>query len=204
MLRPTARSRRSDRPPGRGVASWVRAGALATALAGAGLLGCGLFREPPPPLEVADSVDLGSYLGTWYEIARFEGMPFQEGCAGTTADYGSREDGRIQVVNRCVRDGELSEVSGVARKADEDGSAAKLEVSFFWPFWGDYWILAVDEDRYALVGAPSRDVLWILSREPSLDVSTYRRLVATAAARGFDVSRLQRTAQPPTLGPHAP
>lgn len=149
-------------------------------------------------------MDLERYLGTWYEIARFEGMPFQEGCRGATADYARRDDGRIAVVNRCVRDGELAEARGVARPAEEGGSPARLEVSFFWPFWGDYWILAVDEDRYALVGSPSREHLWILSREPTLEPEVYQGLVAVAAARGFDVRRLQPTPQPPTRGPHAP
>jgi apolipoprotein D and lipocalin family protein len=177
--------------------------ALAGLLLAFGAAGCGLLRGGPP-LEVADDVELGRYLGTWYEIASFEGVRFQEGCTGTTADYGRRDDGRIEVVNRCVRDGELDAVRGIARRADEDGPAAKLEVSFFRPFWGDYWILAVDESRYALVGTPSRGYLWVLAREPDLDPAIYDRLVGIAEARGFDVSRLRRTPQPPTLGPHAP
>lgn len=182
----------------------MRSAALgfATALALALAACAGGADLPPPP--VAKDVDLEESLGTWYEIARFEGMPFQEGCTGTTADYALREDGRIDVVNRCIRDGELDVAEGVARRADPEGSPAKLEVSFFWPFYGDYWILAVDEERYAVVGSPSRERLWILAREPSLAESTYERLVVLAASRGFDVRRLQRTPQPPTRGPHAP
>ena len=175
--------------------------ALMLAVAGCGLRGGG---EDLPPPEVAEDVDLERYLGTWYEVARFEGMFFQEGCRGTTADYSLREDGRIQVVNRCVREGELAEARGVARRAETGGSAARLEVSFFWPFWGDYWILVVEEDRYALVGSPDRDRLWILSREPNMPPALYDRLMAWAAAPGVDISRLQRTPQPPTQGPHAP
>lgn len=174
---------------------------LLLAVAGCGLRGDG---EDLPPPEVAEDVDLERYLGTWYEVARFEGMPFQEGCRGTTADYSLREDGRIQVVNRCVREGELAEARGVARRAEAGGSPARLEVSFFWPFWGDYWILAVEEDRYALVGSPDRDRLWMLSREPAMAPALYDRLMAWAAAQGFDISRVQRTPQPPTRGPHAP
>lgn len=178
------------------------AAAVAGLLLAVPFTGCGLLRGGPP-LAVAEDVELDRYLGTWYEIASFEGVRFQEGCAGTTADYARRDDGRIEVVNRCVRDGELDAVRGVARRADEDGPAAKLEVSIVWPFWGDYWILEVDESRYALVGTPSRGYLWVLAREPELDDAVYERLVGIAEERGFDVSRLRRTPQPPTLGPHA-
>ncbi|MDX1648222.1 MAG: lipocalin family protein [Myxococcota bacterium] len=175
---------------------------VAAALAALALVaGCG--GPAPPPPAVAPDVDLERYMGTWYEIARFEGTPFQEGCTGTTAEYTLRDDGRIDVANRCIRDGELDVAHGVARRDDAYDDPARLEVSFFWPFWGDYWILAVDEDHHALVGAPSRERLWVLAREPVLDEPTWERLRATAARRGYDVSRLVRTPQPPTLGPHA-
>mgnify|MGYP000087239016 CR=1 FL=1 len=58
------------------------------------------------------------------------------------------------------------------------GSPAKLEVQFFWPFHGDYWIIELDPDyRYAAVRHPSRDYLWILARTPALDPSLYRALL---------------------------
>ena len=37
-------------------------------------------------------------------------------------------------------------------------------------FWGDYWILGLDEDyRYAVIGTPSRKYGWILSRTPNME-----------------------------------
>ena len=48
----------------------------------------------------------------------------------------------------------------------------------------------------ALVGDPGREYLWILSRTPAIDDSTYQRLVAAAAAQGFEVSKLVKTPQP--------
>ena len=60
--------------------------------------------------------------------------------------------------------------------------------------WGDYWILELTADYgAALVGAPSREYLWVLSRTPQLEDATYQQLVATAAAQGFDVARLARS-----------
>jgi apolipoprotein D and lipocalin family protein len=109
----------------------------ATALCCLGL-GCSAFREPLP---VVEQVDLARYLGRWYEIARYPNF-FETGCVGVTADYALRDDGRIDVVNTCredTLDGEIETIEGVARVTD-DPSGAKLRVSFFPPFEGDYWI----------------------------------------------------------------
>jgi len=165
---------------------------LALALACAGT-------PPGPPLETAERVDLERYLGLWYEIASFP-TRFQEGCEATTARYSRREDGRIRVLNACTRDGERDLAEAVAWVPDPR-EPAKLEVRFFWPFTGDYWILAVGPEdasdyAWALVGHPSRNYLWVLSREPVLDEARYDEIVGIARARGFDVSRLERTARP--------
>ena len=97
------------------------------------------------------------YLGTWYEIANFP-QSFQRGCTATTATYTLRDDGEIDVVNRC-RKGSLDGPEKVARGPRARGGRAtnaKLEVSFFRPFWGDYWIIDLGADyEYAVVGHPA-------------------------------------------------
>ncbi|MFO0755071.1 MAG: lipocalin family protein [Byssovorax sp.] len=150
-----------------------------------------------PPLQTVARVDLPRYAGTWYEIASFP-QSFQRGCTGTTAQYALRDDGEIDVLNRCrlgSLDGEQKEAHGRARLPDARDTA-KLEVSFFRPFWGDYWIIDLDPDyRYAVVGHPGRDYLWILSREPTMAEATYDAIVSRIAAKGYEVDRLQRTLQ---------
>jgi apolipoprotein D and lipocalin family protein len=161
------------------------------------LTGCGIWCHPP--LEVVESVDLDRYVGKWYEIARYP-TSFQQGCVGVTAEYSLREDGRIAVVNRCRKDtldGPEESIEGVARVADSQTNA-KLKVTFFWPFEGDYWIIDLDEDyQWAVVGMPSRQYLWVLSRTPTLDDAIYDAIVARLPDKGYDPARLQRTPQPP-------
>ena len=153
-----------------------------------------------PPLEVVKYVDLDRYLGTWFEIASYPAW-FAKNCTGVTADYSPREGGGITVVNRCFKrtlDGPLKEARGRARVVDLETNA-KLKVSFFGPFWGDYWILELDpEYRWVVVGEPKRKYLWILSRTPKLDEVTLDGILSRLPEKGYSVDRLQRTPQAET------
>lgn len=155
-------------------------------------------RRAEPPLPVVSHVDLERYQGVWYEIARYP-HKFEEGCVAVTATYRLRQDGKVDVRNECREgspDGPLRVAEGTARVADPQ-NRAKLEVTFFWPFYGDYWILALGpEYEYAMVGAPSREYLWILSRTPQMDDELYRRLTQRARELGFDPAHLLKTPQP--------
>ncbi len=148
-------------------------------------------------LEVVSSVDLSRYVGRWYEIARLPNR-FEKKCADSvTATYALRPDGKIEVVNRCRKSsGEYTTAKGKAKIVDQKTNA-KLKVTFFWPFYGDYWILDLGpNNEYAVVGDPSRDYLWILSRTPNIEESLYQQLLAKMAARGFKTERMIRTSQP--------
>ncbi len=162
------------------------------------LLACASFKKPSvPPLEVVPHVDLKRYIGTWYEIARFPHR-FQEGCVGSRATYTLLEDGKIGVLNQCHKgalDGEISSVRGKAWITDPKTNA-KLKVRFFWPFTGDYWIIDLGENyEYAVVGHPSRDYLWILSRSPEMDELVYNRILQKLRDQFYDVGKLIKTPQ---------
>lgn len=155
-------------------------------------------RAADKPLETVASVDLDRYLGRWYEIASYPAW-FQKNCTAVTADYSLREDGRIRVVNSCRKktlDGKAKQSTGKAKVVDTVTNA-KLKVSFFGPFWGDYWIIDLDpEYRWAVVGVPSRKYLWILSRTPQMDDEIYDGITARLRDQGYDPARLNRTPQP--------
>jgi apolipoprotein D and lipocalin family protein len=145
-----------------------------------------------PPLQVVEHVDLQRYAGTWYEIASFP-QRFQRGCTDSTATYTLRPDGKLDVRNRCLKNGKESVATGRARVVDKSTNA-KLEVSFFWPFWGDYWIIDLGRNyEYAVVGHPGRDYLWIIARQPHLDKAVYDRILARLSAQDYDLSRLNVT-----------
>jgi apolipoprotein D and lipocalin family protein len=153
--------------------------------------------DNPAPVRVVPSVDLKRYAGKWYEIARYPNR-FQRGCSGdVTANYTLRPDGKITVLNQCrTEKGSTKSAKGTARVASEKGPNTKLRVSFFWPFYGNYWIMELDENyEWAVIGEPGRDYLWILSRKPKMDDTLYNSLLEKIRAQGYDTSRLVRTKQ---------
>lgn len=151
------------------------------------------------PLETVSFVDLDRYVGQWYEIARYHHR-FQEGCVGSRATYTLRDDGRITVVNECYDksfSGKLRSVKGKAWVVDTD-SNARLKVSFFWPFAGDYWIIDLGENyEYAVVGHPARKYLWILARTPEMDDRVYEAILMRLEKQEYDTAKLIRTLQKP-------
>lgn len=73
---------------------------------------------------------------------------------------------------------------------------AKLKVTFFWPFSGNYWIIGLAPDYgYAIVGEPDRKYLWILSRSSQLTESVYGQILTRVRELGYDPSLLMKTAQ---------
>ena len=155
-------------------------------------------RDASRPLTTVASVDLKRYLGTWYEIARFD-HSFERGCVGVTATYSENPDGTIRVVNRCRKQtlsGPEDVAEGTARVQDRS-SNAKLAVTFFWPFEGDYWILDLDADyQWALIGEPSGRYLWILSRTPRIDDALRQTLLGKLQAMGYKTDALIWVEQP--------
>ncbi len=143
-------------------------------------------------LSTVSQVNLEKYAGTWYEIARLPNR-FEKNLECVTATYSLREDGKIEVINKGHKIGELnkmSEIKGVAWVPDKN-YPGRLKVRFFWPFSGKYYILGLDKDyRYALVGEPSRKYLWVLSKDKQLNSNIYSSLLEKAAQMGFDTKKV--------------
>ncbi len=140
-------------------------------------------------------VDLNRYLGRWYEIASFP-MFFQRHCLrNTQAEYSLNKHGDILVYNHCETANGLETAHGHAHVVPGSHSA-RLRVSFFWPFYGNYWIIGLDDQyQWAVVGEPGRDYLWVLARKPQLSPSELHKALITAQAQGYDLSKLRYTPQ---------
>lgn len=160
--------------------------------------------EAPALVPIA-SLDVPRYMGVWHEVAKFPNW-FQRKCASNThATYQVLGPGRVDVLNRCrTAEGQSIEAQGLARQIGAADSP-KLEVRFapewlsFIPLvWGDYWVIDIDA-AYQLVAVsePKRQYLWVLSRTPQVNPVAYEALLQRLQAKGFDLSKLEASAQLP-------
>lgn len=149
-----------------------------------------LVSAPPPTVA---QVDLARYMGDWFEIARLPN-PFQRRCASTTARYVLGKDLAFKVINSCITpEGKRLDAHGRAHVVDR-ATGSKIKVTFFWPFYGDYWILDLDPDyRWALVGTPDRRYLWVLSRAERMAPQDLETLLGKAKSLGYDLGPLIRS-----------
>lgn len=142
------------------------------------------------------AVELDSYLGKWYEIARYENR-FEKGCQAVTAEYFKLPDGKVGIKNSCREggvDGQLKVAEGKA-KIIKGSNNTKFKVSFWGPFYfGDYWILdRADDYSWAIVGEPSGRYLWILSREADLTEKQKEFLYAKTKGLNYNLNIIRET-----------
>ena len=146
------------------------------------------------PLAVVSHVDVYKYMGKWFDIAHLPAV-FLNNCFNNQAVYSLESNGKLKIVNSCTKNsvhGVWDHVEGIGKITDPTN--AKINVEFQWPFKGKYWILEVGKNYdYALVGEPSRQYLWILSRTPNLDEAIMKNLIDKANYEGFSTNNLIMT-----------
>ena len=146
-------------------------------------------------MTVINTIDLEKYLGTWYEYARLD-VSFERGMTETQANYSMLEPDckgrtRIRVINSGIKNGKPKKAKGKAYIPNAE-EPARLLVSFFGPFYGDYNVIALDTEnyQYALVAGSSTKYLWILTREEELDPAILAKLISIAKGYGYDTNAL--------------
>jgi lipocalin len=136
------------------------------------------------------SFDLSRYLGTWYEVARYD-HSFEKGMDNAMAEYILQDDGTVFVLNTAWKNGKYKVAEGKAKYHDPDLEPGALKVSFFLFFYSEYNVMMVDEDyQISLVGSKSKNYLWILSRTPVPDPDLLNMILEEAESRGYDTSKL--------------
>ncbi len=148
-------------------------------------------------VDVVKDVNLESYAGTWYEIARIPNK-LQKGMVDVTSTFKPLGKGDYSLITKGFkgsRRGKRTTIEGkvvVNRKKTGD---LKVKVMRF--FTVGYKIIDLDKKDYqfALVTSDSKDFLWILSKTPVMDERAYNKMVMSAREKGFDVGRLERVPQ---------
>lgn len=159
------------------------------------ILGCLLLTSclsVPEGVVPVNNFELDRYLGRWYEIARLD-HSFERDLQAVTAEYATRDDGGIKVINsgRNIDSGEMQQAEGRAYFV-EDPSIGHLKVSFFGPFFGSYVIFELDQDnyQYAFIAGNTTDYLWLLSRSPKVSQELLEKFKDSATSLGFNLEEL--------------
>ena len=155
--------------------------------------GAGIGPNANAPLQVVDSVDLERFAGLWYVISS---MPTgaEEGAHNSTEHYALRDDGGIDITNRFLVRGFDGPEKIITMRGwiHDETSNAEWRVQPIWPLRLSYLILELDPDyQYVVVGHPSKNYVWIMSRTPALDPGIEASLRANLAEAGYDVDRIQ-------------
>ena len=150
-----------------------------------GCLNQPVYRQSTAPLQTVTSVDLNKYLGKWYEIYRLPNWFEDDDCVTVTAEYALRADGGVSVLNTCHKQSKKVEAKGIAQVV-ENSNNSKLRVSFFRPFYGDYWILDLASDySWVLIGESAGKYFWILARDKKLSPELEESLLVKAEKMGY-------------------
>ena len=152
------------------------------------LSSCASIPKNAKPIQ---NFDVNKYLGTWYEIARFD-FRFEKDLNNVMAQYSLNDKMNVDVLNsgyKLKKDKWVS-AKGVA-KFRGDKNIAALKVSFFGPFYSGYNVIALDENyKYALVAGKSLKYLWILSRTKTIPENIKESYLKIAQEIGYDTSKL--------------
>jgi len=167
---------------------------LATVLLGTG---CSTIPAKHPPLRTVAHVDLPRFMGPWYVIGTIPWV-VEKNNVGTMDVYKARPDGKIDITyvfHRKELSAKREEMHAVCTVLDRK-SNARWGVQFLWPFQAPYHVIDLAPDySTTIIGYPSRDLIWIMARTPTLPETTYQSLLKKAAAQGYETSRIVKVPQ---------
>lgn len=145
----------------------------------------------PDNISVVKNFKLEPYMGTWYEVARFD-FKYEKDLSNVTATYSIKPNGKVKVVNRgynFVKD-KWEQANGKADFVNTTNEGA-LKVSFFGPFYSGYNVVLMEPDyENALIFGENTDYIWILSRKKTIPDHIKDKFLKEAEKAGYDLNRL--------------
>ena len=159
--------------------------------------GCAGVAAQHPPLRTVSHVDLPRFIGPWYVIGTIPWF-VEKNNVGTMDIYKMRPDGKIDITyvfHRKELSAKREEMHAVGTVIDRKSNAT-WGVQFLWPFQAPYLVVDLSSDYgTTIIGHPSRDLIWIMARTPTIPETTYQALLKRAASQGYDPSRIVKVPQ---------
>lgn len=149
-------------------------------------------RNQSTEIRTISEFDTESYLGAWYEIARYPNW-FERDCIAAKAEYAPLSADEISVTNTCQLAGNPTEYK-VSRGKAKIVDTAQLNVTFA-PFYignaANYWILGLQDNKIAVIGNPAGTTGWILARDTSITEDEKSWALGILTENGYNTNTLQ-------------
>ena len=142
--------------------------------------------------QTVKDLNLKQYMGKWYEIAKYS-FKYQTDCESATANYTYNDaDGSVKVVNKCYVNNQSIRTREARAWVPDLSDKGKLKILFSgFPNdgVGDYWVHYYDGEN-AVVGGPSGQFLWWLSRNPTVKARDVEPMLRIIKSFGYDTDKL--------------
>jgi len=136
--------------------------------------------------------NIDRYTGQWHEVGKSKN-PWEGDCNFSLATYTWDDQKKLMnIKNSCLDENRnvKRESFGVAR-IPNIMDPGKLKVKFTEnPFEGDYYLNWTDYDNYAIVGGPTGQWVWILSRTPTFPKADFSFLLNKVKSFGYDLDKI--------------
>lgn len=144
------------------------------------------FENTPLPV-----IDPERFQGTWYSLTSIP-TPLDKDWLETVEHYTPRKGGYdVRTTYRKEGEEKLREIKSrlfVPKK----GPQGAIKAQFWWPFKVDYTIIAMAPDGSWMVGGqPSKKLLFILSRKPTLPPNVLAEIVERCRQLGYATDKLK-------------
>ncbi len=149
------------------------------------------------PIHTVEHVDLERFMGDWYVIANIPTF-IETDAYNAIETYQMNDDGSIATTftfNQGSADGERKQYNPTGFIVDQQSNAL-WDMQFIWPFKAEYRVIYLDDTyQTTIIGRSKRDYVWLMSRNPGMDESSYKSLLSFMEAQGYDINKIQKVPQ---------
>lgn len=140
------------------------------------------------------NVDLDRFMGTWF-VQSHTPLLIDDHSTDQTETYNLNASGAIDVTYHFKRFGREFTLEPEGKVLNKKTNA-HWSMRFFKVFPGDYLIVRLADDySYTAVSVPSKKLVWIMSREKSMNEKVYQDLYDHLKKDGYSVESMRRVPQ---------
>jgi len=148
-------------------------------------------------METVEYVDIDKFMGDWYVIANIPTFIEKE-ATNAIESYRLDDEGNIATTFTFYKESSPDKITKYTPKGFivNKKTNAEWEMQFVWPFKSKFLIIYLDQNyETTVIGHPSKNYVWIMSREPEIDNFKYTSIMNELSSIGYDLKKIQKVPQ---------